>query len=170
MGRVDDDFDAVEQQVAGEGVLREHHVATARVLELLRAADVLAGGERAEQRRARAARAVLQERLELRFLLVRQLEAVAPEDLDAVVLVGIVARADDDAGVGAHAHRELGDGGRRDGTAQDDPAAHRADARGDRRLQHVPREPGVRGVCVLPRPATKVIARPSASAISGDIG
>jgi len=50
--------------------------------------------------------------LDLGLGIVGQLEAVAREELDPVVLVRVVAGADDNTGVGAHAERELGDRGR----------------------------------------------------------
>ena len=91
MRRVDDDLHAVERQVAREGLLEEDHVAPApRLLQLLRAPDGGPGGSLAEQL------VVPHEVFDLELRLVRQLEAIGPEDLDAVVLVRVVARADDD--------------------------------------------------------------------------
>ena len=136
VGGVDHDLDAVEREVPREGRLGEDHVAAARVLELLGAADRLAG-------LAHRQGALFEQRLDLGLGLVGELEAVGAEDLDAVVVVRIVAGADHDAGVGAHADREVRDRGRRDRAAQDHAAAHRADPRGERRLDHVAREPRV---------------------------
>jgi hypothetical protein len=74
---------------------------------------------------------------------VRFAKAVRAEDLDAVVVVRVVARADDDARVGAHVDREVRHRGRRHGTAEDDAPSHRADAGGEGRLDHVTRQPRV---------------------------
>ena len=75
--------------------------------------------------------------------LVGQLEAVAGEELDAVVLVGVVAGADHHAGVGAHRLGEEGDARRRQRPGEHHVHAHGADAGGDGLLQHVAGEPGV---------------------------
>ncbi len=144
-------------------------VAGARILEFLGAADGGAGVARAEER------VVGHQALDLGLHRVGELEAVRPEDLDAVVLIRVVARADDDAGVGAHAHRQIGDGGRRHRSAQDHAAPHGANARRDRRFEHVTGEARVFAdddarACALPRAATNVTARPRASASSGVIG
>jgi hypothetical protein len=94
--------------------------------------------------RIRAVQLVVFEKgLDLELLVVDQFETVWAEYLDAVVAERIVTRADDDAGVGAHAGRQVGDGGGGDGAGEHDAAAHGADARGERRLQHVPGEPRV---------------------------
>ena len=75
--------------------------------------------------------------------LVGQLEAVGAEELDPVVLVGIVRGADHRAGVGPHRDGELRDGRRRKRPAEEHVDAHAAQARGQRRLQHVPRNTSV---------------------------
>ncbi len=137
VGGVDHHPNPIEREIAGKGGLGEGHVATARVLQLLRAPDPgpdLAGPQRLS---------VGHESLDLRFGLVGQLESVAPENLDAVVGVWVVAGADHDAGVGPHADREVSHGGGGDGSAEQNPASHRANARGDRGLDHVPGEAGV---------------------------
>ena len=107
--------------------------------------------------------------LDLGLRLVGQLEAVAAEDLDAVVGVRVVAGADDDARVRAHAHGEVRHGrawgwGRTASRAP--PIEQMPEAM--RGLEHVAGEARVladqdaRARGVLPRPATKVTARPRA--------
>ncbi len=131
VGGVDHHPQAVEGEVAGKGALDERHVAPAGVLELHRAPDGGPGAALAEERR------LADERLDLGLRRVGQLEAVPAEDLDAVVVVGVVAGADHDPGVGAHAHREVGDRRRRHRPAQQHAPAHRGHPGGDRGLEHV---------------------------------
>jgi hypothetical protein len=78
--------------------------------------------------------------LEIGLDLVGQLEAVGGEDLDAVVLIRVVRRADDDARVGAHRRRDERDPGRRQRPHEQDVGARRDDARLQRRLEHVARQ------------------------------
>ena len=66
-----------------------------------------------------------------------------PKTLMPLSAIGIVAGADHDAGVRAHAHGEMGDRGGGNGPAKQHPSSHRADARGDRGLDHVAGEPRV---------------------------
>ena len=81
--------------------------------------------------------------LDLLLHRVGQLEAVPAEDLDAVVVVGVVAGADDDAGVGAHADREVRHRRGRHRPAQEHAAPHRGHPGRDRGLEHVAGEAGV---------------------------
>ena len=81
--------------------------------------------------------------LHARFDFVGQLEAVPGKKLDAVVLIGIMRRGNHHAGVGAHAAGEKRHAGRRHRTDQQHVGAHGNDARGQRGLQHVTRQPGI---------------------------
>ena len=90
---------------------------------------------------ARASR--LHQLLDLRLDLVGQLEPVGGEDLDAVVLVGIVRRADHHARVGTHGRGDEGDARGRQRPHQHDVGPGRDDPGLERALQHVAREPGV---------------------------
>ena len=83
------------------------------------------------------------QRLERLLRHVRELEAIRPEELDAVVLVGVVRGADHHADVRPHARREMRDGRRRQRPAQEDPPAHRADPAREGRLEEIAREPRV---------------------------
>jgi len=81
--------------------------------------------------------------LDVLFLLVGQLEAVAAEDLEPVVLVGVVGGGNHDARIGAHA---LGDEGNPGGGQHADEvgmAPHGGDPGLEGALQHVSREAGV---------------------------
>ena len=68
------------------------------------------------------------QRLDLALDVVGQLEAVRPEQLDAVVLVGIVRGRDHDAEVGAHRAGQHGDGRRRHRAEQQHVHADRREA------------------------------------------
>ena len=85
--------------------------------------------------RRRAARRQIS--LDLVLNRIRQLEALAVEQLDAVVLGRVVRRRDDDAAVAVQLAHQKRDGGRRDDAGQERRAAHRHDAGRHGRLQHV---------------------------------
>ena len=93
--------------------------------------------------RAAKGHAPAHHRFDLGLEVVRELEAVAAEDLDAVVLEGIVAGADHDAEIGAHARGEMGHRGCGNGPGEDHVSAHRADPRGEGGFDHVAGKPGV---------------------------
>ncbi len=78
-----------------------------------------------------------------RFRLIGELEALAAEDLDAVVLEGVVGGGDDDARIGPHAVGEKGDPRRGDHADHDGVDAHGADPGDEGILQHVSGEAGV---------------------------
>ena len=137
VGAVEDNVEVVEHVVLGKGVLQGDDVAAGRVLDARGPAHLLGHGpERRHLLRE-------DEVLDVRLHLVGQLEAVGREDLDAVVLEGVVRGGDDHAGVGAHGGGDEGDarGGQR--PDQLDVDAHGADARGQRVLEHVAGQAGV---------------------------
>src|SRR4051812_18753026 len=86
---IDHDLHALEIEIAREGRFAEFYVARPRIV---------APAHLAELRRRVAAHRLVHFGLDRRLDLVRKLEAVAGEELDAVVLIGIVRGADDDAG------------------------------------------------------------------------
>jgi hypothetical protein len=91
---------------------------------------------------ARARRADLDVRgpehaLDLVLGLVGELEAVAAEELDPVVLVGVVRRREHDAEVEPVAADQQRRAGRRQDAAEQRLAARRGDARGHGGLEHV---------------------------------
>ena len=69
--------------------------------------------------------------------LVRELAAVAVEELDAVVLIAVVRGADDHAEVAAEALRHVGDAGRRQRTDQQHVHAGGDESRLERGFEHV---------------------------------
>ncbi len=74
---------------------------------------------------------------------VGELVALAAEDLDAVVLIGIVAGGDDDARVRPLPDGQIGHGGGGNGAHRLHIAAHVADARHQGGLQHIGGDAGV---------------------------
>src|SRR6185436_6589957 len=78
--------------------------------------------------------------LDARLDLVRKLGAVPIEELDAVVVVQIVRRADDDAEVAFEALRQVSDARGRQRTHQHDVDPGSDEARFERGLEHVARE------------------------------
>ena len=145
---VDDHLHAVQRVLLGEHLLQELDVAPGRVLDAHRLADGVRLGARAGVPGGDALHAAFQLGLDL----VGQLEAVGREDLDAVVLVGVVRGADDDARVGAHRPGDEGDPGRRQRPDQHDVRAGRHDAGLHRALEHVARQARVLADDDAPRP------------------
>ena len=134
VGAVHHQLQAAQMQAALYGALAELDVAAARVVDAERPAQVprTHGPQR------------------LRHLLldgalagVRQLVAFGIEDLDAVVVEGVVRGADDDAGVRAQGAGEIGDGRRRDGAKQVHVHAGRDEPRLQQRFDHVAGDAGV---------------------------
>ena len=107
--------------MAGEGALGEFDVAGAVALDAHGAAKV--GRLRQLQREI-----LVEHRLDLGFRLVRQLEAVRPEQLDAIVFKGIVRGRNHHPDIGPHGRGQHGDGGRRDRPEQQRVHADRGEA------------------------------------------
>ena len=106
IGAIDDDAQPFEAQLLREGALGEFDVARLRVIDAARAADLGRRGEAVGE-------AVRHQLFDLGFALVGELLAVAIEQLDAVVVVGIVRGRDHHAEIGAQRARQHGDGRRR---------------------------------------------------------
>ena len=87
--------------------------------------------------------AVFDLRLDLILDIVGQLEAVAIENLDAVVLHRVVGGRDHDAGVGAVELHKIGNSRCRHNTQQNGVGTRRADAGGKGLLQHLAGDAGV---------------------------
>jgi hypothetical protein len=75
--------------------------------------------------------------------LVRELEAVGPEQLDAVVFIGVVRGRDHDAKVRAHGAGEHGDRGRGHRAEKQHVHSDRGEAGDERSLDHVAGKPRV---------------------------
>ncbi|KAG0920227.1 hypothetical protein G6F32_015701 [Rhizopus arrhizus] len=100
---------AVQVEVVGERALAEFDVAALRIGHAARAAQALGGD---------AAQRLVQRGFDVGFDLVGQLHALRREELDAVVLVRVVRRADDDTRHQAQRPGQVGHGGRRDRPGQ----------------------------------------------------
>ena len=131
---VDDDLPALEVEVGGKGALAELDVPARRVLDATRLAEF--GGRHAGERHRHR-------RLDRVLGRVGKLGAGPGKELDAVVVVGIVRRADDDAGVEPQRPGEVGDARRGQRPAQQDIDAGRRQARLQRRLEQVAGDPRV---------------------------
>ncbi len=107
---------------------------------------ILAGAPQradAPDRGAPAAGPVLERPLDLKLRGVGELEAVGAEELDPVVLVGVVRGGDDRREVEAVAGDQQRRGGRGQHPAEQGVAAGGADSGGERRLEHLPGLAGV---------------------------
>ncbi len=136
MGAVDHDLEAAEAQAARQGRLQRLDIALAGALQADRAAELGGLGQ--------AGIAVAEHaRLDRQLDRVGQLEAVRAEQLDAVVLIGIVRGRDHDAEIGAQGPGQQGHARGRQRPEQRHVHAHGDEARGQRRLQHVAGQPGV---------------------------
>ena len=132
MRAIDDDPHAVEPQPFRKALLDELDIAAARIVEALRAAEF------ARQRAPPGS--LVEDLLDLAFEFVGQLVPVAPEQLDAVVGIGVVRGRDHDADIGAQAARQHRDRRGRQRPDQDDVHPHRDEPGGQRRFEHVARE------------------------------
>jgi hypothetical protein len=137
VGAVEHHAKAVERQVLGKRLLEEYDVTSGPIVDSSRLPD---GVRRRSQLRERARGHQV---LDLLLDGVGQLEAVSREELDPVVLVGVVTRRDHHAGVTAHVGRQEGHAGRGHGPHLEDVSAHRADAGRQGILEQVPGEPRV---------------------------
>jgi hypothetical protein len=81
--------------------------------------------------------------LDVRLDLVRQLVAVRTEQLDAVVVIGIVRCRDHHAEIGAHRAGQHGDRRRGHGTEQQNVHADRREPGDERGLDHIAGQPRV---------------------------
>ena len=134
MGAIDGNAQAIEAEALREAGLGGFDVAARRILEPARAPQPGRPREGIGQVPG------LHQRLDLGFLRVGELQAIRAEQLDAVILIGVVARRYHHPEIRAQAAREHGDGRR--GQGPDDHHIHaRADeAGGECRFQHVPRQ------------------------------
>ena len=123
-----------EIHVHGEGLLQEDDVAPGRIVDAARAPEVVGIGAVALEHTGG------DQLLDAVLDLVGQLEPVVGEELDAVVLVGIVARRDHHARIAAHVRGEKGHGRCRHRSDLDHVDAHGADPRSQGVLEHVARE------------------------------
>ncbi len=136
VGAVDDHPQAVERHVARQRPLGVFDVAGLDVVDAPGAAEIGGAGEHRRD-------VAVHQRLDARLERVGELEAVRPEQLDAVVLVRIVRGGDHHAEIAAHRAGQHRDRRRRDGAEQQNVDADGSEARDQRIFDHVAREPGV---------------------------
>ena len=122
-----------KRQVAAQRPLGEFDVARLDVVDALGAAQI---GRAGQHRRDVA----VHQRLDPRLDLVGQLVAVGAEQLDAVVLIGIVRGRDHHAEVAAHRAGQHRDRRRRHRAEQQDVDAHRGEAGDQGVFDHVARQ------------------------------
>src|SRR5690606_2786219 len=128
MRAIDDDFDAAQIEVTRHGAFAKLDVTTGCVIDT----DNLA-----QLRRGYGRHRLINLALDFQLDIVRQLGAFAGEKLDAVVLVGIVRGADDNAGLGVECAGQVGDGGSGHRAEQRYIRARRNEAGLQRRLEHI---------------------------------
>ena len=117
MRAVDHDAQTGERHALGQGRLQRLDIALAAAFHAHRAAQPVG-------RREAAGVGIGHPLLDRELDLVGELVAVGTEQLDAVVLIGIVRGRDHDADVGAQRAGQHGDAGRRQRAEQHDVHAH----------------------------------------------
>ena len=134
MGAIHRDFQARQAGVGGHRALAEFDVAASGVHDALGLAQGVGfgGGQR-----------LFQQFLDVLLDRVGQLLAIAGEELDAVVVIGIVGSADHDAGAGVQGAGQVGDARRRHRPQQGDVDPGRRQARFQGRFEHVAGNAGV---------------------------
>ena len=121
------------RSIAREGALGEFDIARLAVVDALGAADL-------GRRRQALLQAGGHQRLDLAFHLVGQFLAVGAEELDAVVLEGIVRGGDHHAQIGAQGARQHGDGGGGQRAELEHIHAHGGEAGDQGAFDHVARQ------------------------------
>ena len=136
LGAVDDDAQAFEREVARQRTLGEFDVAVVDAVDTLGAAKFAAFGQA-------LGHIAVDQTFDLVLDLVRQLVAVRPEQLDTVIVEGIVRRRDHDAEIGPHRAGEHGHGGSRHRPKLQHVHADGGETGDQRGLDHVAGEPGI---------------------------
>ncbi len=136
VGAVDGDAQALEAEPLGEGRLGDLDIARRGVVDALDPAQLVGRGQVLIQ-------ALVHHGLDLQLDLVRQLVAVRPEQLDAIIRIVVVRGRDHDAQIGAHRPRHHGHARRRQGTEGTHVHAHAGQPRHQGRLDHVAGQAGV---------------------------
>ena len=124
------------ERFLGKRTLGKLDIAVLHAVDALGAAEIRALGQLLRE-------LGIDQRLDLVLDVVVELEAVGTEQLDAVVVEGIVRGRDHHADIGAHGAREHSDRRRRDRAGEQHVHADRGEARDQRGLDHVAGEPGI---------------------------
>ncbi len=136
VGAIDDDAHSVERDLAAERPLGVFDIAGLDVVDALGAAQIRRAGEHRRD-------VAVHQRLDPRLDLVGEFEAVRPEQLDAVILVGVVGGGNHHPEIAAHRAGQHRDRRRRDRAQQQHVDADRREARDQRVFDHVAGEPRV---------------------------
>ena len=136
IGAIDDDAQARQRHGARQRALGEFDIAVMHAVDALGAAERIRVGQRDLD-------ILVEQRLDARLDLVGELVAVRAEQLDAVVVIGIVRGRDHHADIGAQRARQHGDGRRRDRAEQEHIHAGRGEAGDQRVLDHVAGKPRI---------------------------
>ncbi len=131
VGAIEHDPQTAEAQMARERRLGELHIALGAAVDALGAPDVVWRGQRGDP---------CHQRLDFSLLGIRELETVRAEQLDPVILIGIVRGRDHHAHVGAQRARQHPDRRRRRRAEQKDVHPRRGESRLQRAFDHVARQ------------------------------
>ena len=112
MRGIHDDLHPIQGEIARKRSFGKGDVSSGGVIEALRAPKSRAGWAIPIDLLA------TNQRLDLRFFAVGQLETIRAEELDSIVLISVVRCADDDACASSHARRQMRDGRGWQGSAQ----------------------------------------------------
>ena len=136
VGAVDGDAQALEAEALGEDGLGDLDITVTRVIDAANPAQAVRRGQA-------LVKALVHHGLDLQLDFVRQLIAVGPEQLDAVVRIVVVRGRDHDAQVGAHRPGHHGHARRRHGTEGAHVHADRGKAGDQGRFDHIAGQAGI---------------------------
>jgi len=136
VGAIDDDADAVERQGPGQGALGIFDVAVRDALDPLGASEIGGGGKASGE-------VGIDQGFDRGLVGVGQLGPVRTEQLDAVIVIGVVRGRNHHAEVAPHRPGEHRDARSRNRPGQQHVDANSEEAGGQRVLDHVARQPGV---------------------------
>ena len=136
VGAIDDNAQAGKAELAGKGRFDDLDIARLRIVHALRPAQIRRRGKVLLERPRH-------QRLDRELGFIRQLVAIRPEQLDAVVLIGIVRGRNHHAEICAERARQHRHAGRRQRPEQHHVHTLGGKAGRQRRLQHVAGQPRV---------------------------
>ena len=147
MGAINDQFDAMELQWRRNRALAEFDIPALGILEAAGLAD---------PRRINRGHGLVDLGLDQVLDLVRKLQPVRAEELDAIVIIRVMGRADDDPGLGPKSAGQIGNGGGRHRPGQQRIDTSRGETRLQRRFKHISGDAGVladkhSGILPIPR-------------------
>ena len=152
VGAIDDDLQAIEPQMIGKRCLGEMDIPPLGIIDPLGPADGPWLGQH---------HIGLDHGFDLGFIGIGQFVAIRAEQLDAIVMIGVMAGRNHHAQIGTHRPGEHSHRRGRHRPQLDDIHPHRGEPRGQRRFHHITRKPRVLADnnTVLVRPAQEMPAR-----------